>query len=162
MIAFLDGLGARVEQHGALLVVAGGEGGQFFGDADVALVRGDHETGVGEVPDLLPDRLGDSRIGRADAGDGDARAEVDQRIAVDVDDHTTVGIRRVHGDAGADARGHGGAAASGEGRRLRAGELGDQGALLRQPVLDVVHVGAVLRIVTWMGIGWCDVSRSSS
>ena len=101
----LHGLGAGVEQHGALLVVAGGEPVQLLGDGDVALVGGDHEAGVGEVLHRFLDGTDDGGIGGADAGHGDAGAEVDEGVAVDVVDDAAVGVRHVDGDAGGDAGG---------------------------------------------------------
>ncbi len=74
----LDRFGATVEQHRALGVVTGGQFRESLGDLDVPLVRGDHETGMGESPGLFPNCLDDSRIGGTDARDGDSGTEVDQ------------------------------------------------------------------------------------
>lgn len=80
----LDGLGARVEQRGLLGVVTRRELGQRLGDGHVALVRRDHETGVGEVLQLGGGAAHDGLGGGADRGHGDAGTEVDQAVAVDV------------------------------------------------------------------------------
>ena len=133
----LDGLGARIEQHGALLEVAGGDLVELLGDGHVALVRRHHEAGVREVRRLLGDCRRDGGVARADGGDGDAGAEVDQRVAVDVDDHSAVGVGRENGNAGADARGDGTQSALPDLHRAWAGQFADQLPLLGQPVDDV-------------------------
>ncbi|MDH6453239.1 hypothetical protein M2155_005647 [Streptomyces sp. SAI-119] len=68
----LDGLGAGVEQGALLRVVTRGELGEGLGDLHVALVGGDHETGVGEVGELLRGPAYDGLGGGADGGHGDA------------------------------------------------------------------------------------------
>ena len=68
--------------------------GQLLADLDVALVRRDHEAGVRERRHLLLHARDDPRRGVADADDGDARAEVDQRVAVDVDEDAAAGRAR--------------------------------------------------------------------
>src|SRR5690606_16514197 len=98
----------------------------FFGHPDVVLVGGDHEAGVGEAGGLLGDGGRDRGVGGADAGDRDAGGQIDERIAVDVDEHPAVGVGGVDGPGGADARRDGGSAAGGERARGRAGQLGDE------------------------------------
>ena len=75
----------------------------------VAVVRRDHEAGVGERLHLRGDGVDDPRVAVADRGHRDARAEVDQRVAVDVDDDAAAGGRGVdrHGraDRARDGRG---------------------------------------------------------
>ena len=132
-----DGLGARIEQHGALLEVAGGDLVELLGDGNVALVRRHHEAGVREVRGLLGDCRRDGGVARADGCDGDSGAEVDQRVAVDVDDHSAVGVGREDGNAGADARGDGTQSALPDLPRAWAGQFADQLPLLGQPVDDV-------------------------
>ena len=51
----LHGLGAGVEQRRALVVRAGRQPAEFLADLDVALVRRDHEAGMGEPRHLLGD-----------------------------------------------------------------------------------------------------------
>ena len=88
----LDRLGAGVEQRRLLLVVARGELGELLADVDVAVVGRDHEAGVGERLHLLDDPLDDLRRGVADTGvTAMPEAEVDQRVAVDVDEHAAAG-----------------------------------------------------------------------
>src|SRR5690606_19730183 len=87
----LDCLCARVEQCALLREVARGEPVERFGDLDVRLVGRDHETGVRELR-----RLGrycgcDLGMRVADGGDGDAAAEVDERVAVSVHNDATTG-----------------------------------------------------------------------
>ena len=86
----LDGVLHRlrpgVEQRRPLLAAAGREPVEVFGDRDVALVRRDHEAGVGEVGDLVLHGLDHARRRVADRRDRDARAQIDEPIAVDVFD----------------------------------------------------------------------------
>src|SRR5229473_3045185 len=85
----LDGVLHRfrpgVEQRGALVVVTGGPPGELLADRHVLLVRGDHETGVGEPLGLLTDSGRDAGRAVAHRRHRDPRAEVDQGVAVDVD-----------------------------------------------------------------------------
>ena len=55
----LDGLGARVEQCRPGLAPDGSETVQVLADRDVALIRGDHETGMSELGHLRRDRVDD-------------------------------------------------------------------------------------------------------
>ena len=87
----LHRLRARVEQRGPLLVIARRARRELLADRDVLLVRGDHEAGVGEPGDLLADPLHHARRGVARRHHGDARAEVDERVAVRVDQHAAAG-----------------------------------------------------------------------
>ena len=91
----LDGvlhrLRAGVEQRRALLVITGSQPVELLADLHVPLVRGDHEAGMGEARHLLGDPLDDPLRAVAHPGDRDAGAEIDQRVAVDVDDHATAG-----------------------------------------------------------------------
>jgi hypothetical protein len=128
----LDGLGARVEERRALLVVAGGELVELLGDGDVVVVGGDGEARVREGVELGGDGLDDARVGVADAGHGDARAEVDDRVAVGVDDDAAPGRDDRDGDGGADALRDGDGLAGHELLRARAGDAGDEAALLRE------------------------------
>ena len=74
-------------------MLARGEPVQLFAHCDVPLVWRHHETGVRELTDLLGD-VGHDALGRvADARHSDTRAEVDQRVAVDIDENTTAGLR---------------------------------------------------------------------
>jgi hypothetical protein len=126
----LDGLGTRVEEGGALDMVAGRELVELLGDGDVRVVGRDGEARVGEGAQLRGDGLDDARVGVADAGHGDARAEVDDRVAVGVDDDAAPGRDDRNGDRGADARGDGLGLACHELLRARAGDGGDETALL--------------------------------
>ena len=76
--AVLDGLGARVDQHGLLGEVAGGVLGEQFGDPHVLLVRRDGEERVHHVAELLLRGRDDVVVGVADGGDADAGAEVEE------------------------------------------------------------------------------------
>jgi len=96
----LDGFGAGVEQHGLLREVTGRVLGEQFRDANVRLVRGDREHAVGQQRELLAGRLDDGIIGVPDRHDPDARAEVDELVAVDVDDDRTVGALEEDGQGG--------------------------------------------------------------
>ena len=70
--------------------------------------------------------------GVADAGHRDAGAEVDQRVAVDVDQHAAAGPLDEHRQRGADAAGHHRVAALHQRGRARAGDGGHQAAFLGQ------------------------------
>ena len=115
----LHRLRPRVEQRRPLLAAAGREAVELFGDRDVALVRRDHEAGVGEVGGLLGH--GRDHPGRrvADRGDRDARTEVDEPVAVDVLDDAAERPGRVDRHGVADCPRHGGALPVDQ--RLRAG-----------------------------------------
>jgi hypothetical protein len=63
---------------------------------------------MGEPGDLVLDRVYDSLGGVSDADHRDPRTEVDQGVAVDVDDDTAAGGRNVYRQDRADAPGHGG------------------------------------------------------
>ena len=92
---------------------------------------------------LCGDRADDARGGGAHGGHGDAGAEVDQGVAVDVLDDAAVGPGGVHGEGGADTGGDDGRAARGERLRLRAGQRGAQLSTLRQG--GVGHDGTPVR-----------------
>ncbi|EGJ74420.1 putative 4-aminobutyrate transaminase [Streptomyces sp. Tu6071] len=159
----LDGLGTRVEERGLLRVVTGGERGELLGDGDVALVRRHHETRVREVGELRARTPYDGLGARADGGDRDAGAEVDEAVAVDVLQDAALGARREHGQRRADAGRDGGGAAGLDFLRLRAGDGRDDAALLRNgahegscgPWVSVVRV--VLTRLPGSGAGTCDV-----
>ncbi len=78
----LDGvlhrLGPGIEQRRALVVIPGSEPVERLGHFHIALVRGDHETGVGERLHLRGHRVHDRRRAVADGGDRDPGSEVDQ------------------------------------------------------------------------------------
>jgi hypothetical protein len=129
----LDGLRARVEQRRLLRVVTRSELRQLLAHVDVTVVGRDHEARVRERGDLLDDPAGDLRRSVAHAGHGDAGPEVDQRVAVGVDQHAPAGgldeDRQCRADTGGDVF-----LPPGQLRpRDRAGDLGDQAPLLRQP-----------------------------
>ena len=128
----LDCLCARVEERGALLVVAGGELVELLGDVDVALVGGDGEAGVRELLDLGDDCLDDLGCRVANAGHGDARAEVDERVAVNVNHDAAASSDDGDGECDADASGDRCVLACEHLLRLRAGDAGDELALLRE------------------------------
>jgi hypothetical protein len=80
-------------------VIARGQPVQLLGDGHIALIGSDHEARVREVLHGFLDGTDDGGIGRADAGHRDARAEVDEGVAVYVVDDAAVGIGNVDGDA---------------------------------------------------------------
>lgn len=136
----LDGLGAGVEEGGLLLVVARRQLGERLGDRDVALVRRDHEAGVGEVLQLGGGAADHGLGGGADGGHGDTGTEVDEAVAVDVLDDAAVDLGGEHRQRGAHACGDDRGAAGLQLLRLRAGDGGDDAALLR----DVAHAGLLI------------------
>ncbi len=128
----LDRFGTGVEQHRPLLVAAGRHLVEPLGDAHVALVRRDHEAGVGERLHLGGHGLRDPRSTVADGGDRDPRAEVDQGVTVHVDDDAATGGHGVDRQGGADRLRDCGVLARLQGPRPRAGDLRDEAALLGQ------------------------------
>ena len=68
---------------------------------DVWLVARDHEAGVGELVRLFGELLDDLRCAVAHVDHGDAGPEVDEGVAVDIDDHPTAGPVCIDGDRGA-------------------------------------------------------------
>ena len=82
--------------------------------------------------DLRLHRLDDLRVRVAERRDGDARAEVDERVAVGVDDDAAAGGDGVDRRGVADARGDGSGLAGEQLLRARTGDAGDQATLLRQ------------------------------
>ena len=135
----LHGLGAGVEQCGALVVIAGSQGVEELGDLHVSLVGRHHETGVGEVSRLVGDGGGDGGVGGAHGGDRDTRPEVDEGVAVGVDDHATIGINGVDGRGRADPGGYRRATALGQGTGTRPRQGRHDVALLCEAVGDVGH-----------------------
>ncbi len=111
-------------------MVTGGELGEGLGDEDVLLVGRHHEAGVGEVRDLLLHGLDDARVGVAHGGHRDARAEVDQLVAVRVDEDAAGGLLDVDREPGAHARGDRRQLALVQGLRGRTGDGGLQDTLL--------------------------------
>lgn len=102
----LDSLGTGVEQHGPLGVITRGEPVELFGDPHVALVGRDHEAGVSERRDLLADGVDDGRGAVADGGHGDAGTEVDELVAVRIDQDAAACGDDVDRQGGPDAAGH--------------------------------------------------------
>jgi hypothetical protein len=128
----LHGLSARGEQHGAFRVCARGECVEALGHVDIAVVLGHQKAGVGEAGDLLLHPRHNVGSAGADAGDGDAGGQVDEVVAVDVDDDATAGPCHEDRHSRAEAAGQSFVAALLQCPRQRAGELGDElAALLR-------------------------------
>jgi hypothetical protein len=136
LTAFSTAFRAGVEQRGALLVVARGEPVERLRDRDVALVRRDHEAGVRERLDLRLHGGDDARRAVAHGGDGDARAQVDQGVAVDVDDDTACCPRGEDRHRGADPGGDGGGLARHQLLRDGSGQRRAQAPLLGDAVDD--------------------------
>lgn len=126
----LERLGARVDEHDLLRVVAGGVLHEQLGDANVGLVGRHGEERVREAADLLPHRLDDGVVSVADRRDADAAAQVDEVVAIDIDGDGAVRPVDVDGQRRADAGGDDGQSALVQLARARAGDLGDDAALL--------------------------------
>src|SRR4029453_10644316 len=88
--------GAGVEQRTALLVVARRQLVELLADGNVALVRSDHEAGVCKLLDLILYGGHHSRGVVADGPSGNTGSEIDQAIAVDVDNHAAAGFHSKH------------------------------------------------------------------
>jgi hypothetical protein len=129
--AVLDRLGAGVDEHRLLGVVAGSVLRKQLGDAHVALVRRDGEERVGHIVQLRRRGLDYGLIGVADGRDADAGAEVDEVVAVHVDEDGAVRPVDVDGKRGGDSRWHDGEATLVQLDRLRAGNRGHDASLLR-------------------------------
>jgi hypothetical protein len=95
---------------------------------------------VGELAGLLPNRLDHGGCGVADVDHRDAGPEVDQRVAVDVDQHPTAAAGDEHWQHDAYPASDRVLAAGEQGLRPRSGDGGDQAALLR-------------KLRSWAGIG---------
>jgi hypothetical protein len=87
---------------------------------------------VGERRRLGEHPLHDPGGGVADRGHGDARAEVDERVAVDVLEDAAAGRGDEDRERGADAVGDVLLLALQSGQALGSGDLGDEAALLGQ------------------------------
>lgn len=111
-------------------VIARGEPVEVLGHLHVSLVGRDHEARVGERCDLLRHRVDDGGCAVADGGDGDARAEVDELVAVGVREHAATGRDDVDRQRHADTRRHGTLLARLQLLRDRAGNGGDEPAFL--------------------------------
>ncbi|SKT98119.1 Uncharacterised protein [Mycobacteroides abscessus subsp. abscessus] len=95
-------------------MIAGGQGVEQLGDLYVPLVGRHHETGMSEMGCLVGDCGGNGRVGGADGGHRDACSEVDEGVAVGVDDHAAIGVDGIDRRGGAHTRRHRGAAALGQ------------------------------------------------
>ena len=122
----LHGLGSGRDDDRLLRVGSGGVLGEQLGDTHIRLVRRDREHGVGEALELRGRGGGDRGIRVADRGDTDARGEVDERIAVDIDDDAAVGAIDVDGHRARDARRNDREASLVQGSGVRTGDLGGQ------------------------------------
>jgi hypothetical protein len=112
--AVLDGLRARVHEQGLVGVLGGGPGhvlGEVLGDLHVRLVGGHGEQGVGDLVQLLGGGRDDGPVGVTDGGHADAAADVDEVIAVDVDQDRVVRALDVDGQHAVHAGRHDRAAA---------------------------------------------------
>ena len=130
----LDGvlhrLRAGVDQRRPLVVIAGGAAGEFLAHGHVLLIRRDHEAGVSEPRGLLTDPRGHPRRAVAHRGHRDPRPEVDERVAVCVDQHPAARRRDEHRQDVADPPGHAGVAPGQQRPRGGTGDLGDKAPLL--------------------------------
>ena len=126
----LEGLGAGVEQRRLLGEVTGGEPVERLAHLDVALVRRDHEAGVREGGHLVLDVADHVVGGVADADHGDAGAEVDEGVAVDVDEHPAARPLDEHRQRRAEPAGDRGVAALEQLDGARPRDRGDDAAFL--------------------------------
>ena len=139
----LDGLGPRVEQCRALVVVARGELVELLRDLDVLLVGVDHEARVREGVDLLGDGVDDPLVAVADGRHRDARAEVDELVAVGVTQDAARPLGDVDRQTGAHPGRDGGQLALLERLACRARDGGREDALLLDhgPILSAPSKG---------------------
>ena len=85
-----------VEQGGAFVVVTGSDPVEHLGDLEVGLVWRGQEAGVGVLRQLGGGARDHGRRRVAHRRDRDTATEVDERVAVDVDDHAAARGRHVH------------------------------------------------------------------
>ena len=135
-----------VEQEGLLGKVARGELVELLTHGDVGLVRRDHERGVGELPCRVCNRRSNLLVGRADRGHGDARGEVDERIAVRVHEHSTVTLDHIARQPGGEGARHSTLAASVQILALWPHPVGAHAAFLREVVLQILHAALLATI----------------
>ena len=99
MTAFSTASAPELKSAEVLANVPGRERGELLADLDVTLVGRDHEAGVGEGGHLGADGVDELGHGVADRGDRDARAQVEQLVAVDVDEDRALGALDVNGES---------------------------------------------------------------
>ena len=87
----LDALGAAVGEDRLLAERAGRDLVEQLGEPHVRLVGRDQRADVDELPRLVGNRLDDRRRRVPDGHHADAAGEVDQRVAVDVEDERAFG-----------------------------------------------------------------------
>ncbi|SKT27237.1 Uncharacterised protein [Mycobacteroides abscessus subsp. abscessus] len=88
---------------------------------------------------LVGDCGGNGRVGGADGGHRDACSEVDEGVAVGVDDHAAIGVDGIDRRGGAHTRRHRGAAALGQCTGPGSRQRRHDGALLGEAIGDVGH-----------------------
>lgn len=119
------------------------EAGEALGERDAGRVRRDVAEAVQELAGLAHDRGDDRRMPVTDGGDAEAGGEVDEEIAVDVEDVRAERLapdeRRLAARAdGRDARSFEGLEAAGEAAALGARRRDDDGGR-KVPALEVAH-----------------------
>jgi hypothetical protein len=102
------------------------EGSKLLADCEVLLVGRHHEARVRELFHLLLHALDDPRRGAAHRGHCDARAEVDEVVAVDIDQDSSRSALDVHRQTRADPCGDGRHLARLQRLGPRAGDGGDE------------------------------------
>ena len=153
----LDGLGAGVEERRTLFVIAWRHLVELLGDRDVRLVGRDHEAGVRERLDLLLHCIDDPLVAVAHTRHGDAGPEVDELVAVGVDEDPVLPGHDVGRQAGRDARRHGREFALVQLARARPRDLGGEDTLL----VDGAHEVSSAWSVVGSEAGVCRGLRSS-
>jgi hypothetical protein len=118
---------------------AGGQLGQPLADGDVALVRRDHETRVRERRHLLPHGGHHGGGGVAHGRDRDPGPQVDQRVAVDVDEDAAGRPFDEHRQRRPHPGGHGGLPPGHQRDGPGTGHGGDQSAALDDLVGEHAH-----------------------
>ena len=104
----LDGVfhsfSASGHENGLLLEIAGHGGIQPFGQPYIVFIGHNLMAGMGEMVDLVLDRFNDCGVAVTGIDHGDAGAEIDVAIALDIPDF------RIFGPVGVDLRHHSDAA----------------------------------------------------
>ena len=123
--------GTGVKQCRTLGVITGRESVQRFTHFDVSLIGRDHEARVREQGDLILHAGYDLGIGVTHRCHGDSRAQVDQVVAIDINQDSASCSFNKDGQGGADSAGHSSGSALHERIRLGAWNSGNDPSFLR-------------------------------
>ena len=144
LYGILNSLRTGGEEYGLFVVGTRGQLVELLCHLDEAFVRCIEEARVGEVAGGLGHGLGYALVGRTHAGDGNARCEVDEGVAVDIEKNAAVTIGDVGRVARDDAGSDFGFAGGVELLAARARNCSGDVPLLREAVGEILHVCCLL------------------